>query len=117
MGNIRVIIAGGRSFNHYGLLNERCSFFIGSRAATIISGTAQGADKFGELFASEHGHGLERHPAEWERYGKRAGYVRNEAMAKVADCLIAFWDGKSRGTKHMINLAKKHGLKVRVVKY
>lgn len=66
---------------------------------------------------------LVRFPANWAAFGKRAGYIRNEQMAKYAvedgSCgmLIAFWDGKSRGTKHMIDLANKHGLKVHVVSF
>lgn len=62
-------------------------------------------------------------PADWDRYGKRGGYIRNEEMAKYSvkdnnyGMLIAFWDGESRGTKHMINLANKHGVEVHVVKF
>ena len=56
-------------------------------------------------------------PADWDKYGKAAGYKRNEEMARNADALIAFWDGKSRGTKHMIDLAKKYDLQARIVMY
>ena len=58
-----------------------------------------------------------RFPADWDKYGKAAGYKRNGEMARNADALIAFWDGKSRGTKHMIDLAKKYDLQARVVMY
>lgn len=53
----------------------------------------------------------------WKLYGKQAGYLRNEQMAQNADALAAFWNGESRGTKHMIELAKRYGLKVRVKRY
>ena len=56
-------------------------------------------------------------PADWNKYGKRAGYIRNEQMAKEADALIAFWDGKSKGTKHMIDIARSKGLLIRVIRY
>ena len=56
-------------------------------------------------------------PADWDKYGKAAGYKRNDEMARNADALIAFWDGKSRGTRHMIDLAKKYGLQTRIVGY
>ena len=46
-----------------------------------------------------------------------AGPLRNEKMARVADALIAFWDGKSRGTKNMIDLANMKGISVRIVRY
>lgn len=114
---MKVIIAGSRSFNNFALLCERASFFIGSHTdVTIVSGTARGADQLGELFAAKFGYAVERFPADWDRFGKRAGYLRNEQMAKAADCLIAFWDGRSKGTAHMIDLAYKHGLNVRVVR-
>jgi hypothetical protein len=115
---MKVIIAGSRGFNNYPFLHRKCSHLIGEHTdITIVSGTARGADQMGERFAKLRGYAVEQFPAYWDIHGKRAGYIRNEAMAKNADCLIAFWDGKSRGTKHMITLAKKHGLKVRVVKF
>ena len=66
-------------------------------------------------YANERGYPIKQFPADWNKYGKSAGYKRNEEMAKYADALIAFWDGKSKGTKHMIDLAKRYGLKVKVV--
>ena len=57
------------------------------------------------------------HPADWERHGKAAGPIRNAEMADVSDALIAFWDGQSCGTKSMIELAKRKGLQVAVVRY
>ena len=59
--------------------------------------------------------GCQRYPADWEQYGPRAGYIRNSEMAKVATHLIAFWDGRSKGTKHMIDIARKAGLYVLAV--
>ena len=56
-------------------------------------------------------------PADWNKYGKRAGYLRNADMAKEAHALIAFWDGKSKGTNHMIQLAKQNYLTIKVVLY
>ena len=53
----------------------------------------------------------------WDIYGKSAGYKRNEEMAKVADSCVVFWDGKSSGTKHMIDLVKKFNLKLRVINF
>ena len=57
------------------------------------------------------------YPADWERHGRAAGPIRNEEMAEVSDALIAFWDGKSRGTKSMIEIARRKGLQVAVVRY
>lgn len=117
---IRVIIAGSRNFDNYEYLKSNADMvlkFCQPDGITIISGTAQGADILGEKFAQERDYKIRRFPAEWGRYGKSAGYKRNEFMASNADALIAFWDGKSRGTQHMINIAKNHKLKVVVFNY
>lgn len=54
---------------------------------------------------------VERHPADWERHGKRAGYLRNREMAELgADLVLAFWDGQSKGTMHMVDLAEEYGI-------
>jgi hypothetical protein len=78
----------------------------------VISGTAPGADKLGEQWAKDNSIPVERYPADWNRYGLSAGYRRNEQMVDNAEALVALWDGKSRGTRHMIDIARKKGLKV-----
>lgn len=83
----------------------------------IVSGGARGADSLGEKFAREHGCKIKRFIPDWDGLGKKAGFVRNWDMAKYADACVVFWDGKSKGTKHMIDLAKKEGLNLRVVEY
>ena len=83
----------------------------------IISGTARGADRLGERYAKEFGIELSKKPADWDKYSKAAGYIRNTEMAKEADALIAFWDGNSRGTMRMIKIAKGKNLKIKVVNY
>ena len=82
----------------------------------IVSGTARGADRLGEQYANANSLPLKKMPAEWDKYGKSAGYKRNEQMAEYSDCLIAFWDGQSRGTKHMIDIARRLDLEVIVIK-
>ena len=121
MDDYRVIIAGGRDFINYLIVKERCEYYLQNKIKThnviIVSGHASGADSLGEKFAAYHNLQCELHPANWELYGKAAGPIRNEEMAKVADALIAFWDGKSPGTKSMISLARRKGLQVAVVRY
>lgn len=78
----------------------------------IVSGTARGADRMGEEWANLYGVNVKQFPADWDKHGKAAGPIRNAEMAEYGDVLIAFWDGESRGTKGMIDLAKKKGLKV-----
>ena len=115
---MKVIIAGGRNFSNYNKLCQVCKHMLQNQTEIeIVSGTANGADKLGEKYAKENGYSIKYFPANWDEHGKSAGYKRNAQMAEYADALIAFWDGKSNGTKHMINLAKGLNLKVKVSYY
>ena len=116
----KVIVAGCRDFADYELLKEKCDFYLQNKKPEIIvivSGHASGADTLGERYAQERGYETEIYPADWKTNGRAAGPIRNAQMATVADALIAFWDGKSRGTKNMIDTATKRGLQVAVVRY
>lgn len=119
--NFKVIIAGSRGFSNYKLLKETCNSTLREKKKTnnviIVSGHAKGADLAGEQYANEEKFDLEIFPADWKKYGKSAGFRRNEQMAEFADALIAFWDGKSNGTKHMIDIATEKGMNVKVVNY
>jgi len=116
---MKIIIAGGREFNQFHMMTQKMDIFISKldEDIEIVSGTANGADKLGEDYANIRNLKIKRFPADWDKYGKGAGYKRNTEMAEYADALIAFWDGASRGTMHMINIAKKKGLQVRVIRY
>ena len=115
---MRVIIAGGRDFKNYELLKEKCQKILANqKEVIIISGGANGADKLGERFAKEFNLKLVQFLADWDKFGKSAGFIRNKEMADNADALVAFWDGVSKGTRHMIDLTKEKGLKVRVIRY
>lgn len=117
----KIIIAGGRDFMDYNLLKEKVNKILQEKKVThkivIISGCARGADTLGLRYASENALNVEEYPADWDKYGKKAGYVRNVEMAENADALIAFWDGKSKGTKHMIDIATERNLPIRVIRY
>ena len=121
MENFKVIIAGSRGFSNYKLLKEKCNEYLREKRKEyniiIISGGARGADFSGEKYAQDEGFSLEKFPANWNKFGKSAGFRRNEQMAEVADALIAFWDGKSNGTKHMIEIMENKKLLVKVIKY
>lgn len=120
---IRCIIAGGRdfgNFEHKELLNTKLKFYFKGTNyddIAIVVGGAKGADTLGEHWAIDNNVSFEIHRAKWKEQGLSAGYKRNVRMAMVATHLIAFWDGKSRGTKHMIDIARKQHLDVRVVRY
>ena len=110
---MKTIIAGGRDFNNYELLKNECDkYFI----TEVVSGTARGADSLGELYAKNNSIPIKQFPADWDKYQKRAGYIRNSEMADYGERLIAFWNG-SKGTGHMIDLANKKGLEVIIIKY
>lgn len=115
----RVIIAGSRDFQDYDLLREKCDNILSSKRVdhriVIVSGTARGADRLGERYAGERGYYIRRFPADWNNDGKAAGPMRNARMAANADALIAFWDGRSSGTRNMIDTAKNRGLAVRTI--
>lgn len=115
---MKLIIAGGRTFNDYKKLEYICDIFLkNEQDIEIVSGTANGADLLGERYAHERNLNVKRFPADCGKFGKSAGFKRNSEMAEYADALIAFWDGNSKGTKHMIDIAKGKGLRVTVISY
>lgn len=113
---MRVIITGSREADNPIMLVDavRKSRF---NITTVISGNARGADQLGERYAVKHGIPLEKYPADWGKYGKSAGYLRNCEMVEQSEALIALWDGESKGTEHMINLAERKGLYVHAYYY
>ena len=115
---MNIIIAGGRDFTDTTWSLIKLDKILQNLSdITIISGTALGGDKVGETYAQLRGLALKRYPAKWDKHGRAAGHIRNRKMAENADALIAFWDGKSRGTKNMIETARELGLLVRVIRY
>lgn len=115
---IKLVIAGGRDFDNMQLLKESLKFYQDFGAGIeVVCGMARGADMLGYNWAKQTGAEIHEFPADWDGLGKSAGYRRNEDMAKFGDAVLAFWDGKSKGTAHMIDLAKKHGKPLKVVMY
>ena len=127
---MRIIIAGSRTFRNYKVVRSVMDDFFNlyrkikpdfdSWNKEIISGCAIGADELGERYAEEHNIKLTTMPANWDLYGKGAGFIRNREMAKYASqdktgVLFAFWDGESNGTKNMIENAQEYGLDIYVI--
>jgi hypothetical protein len=102
---MRTIIAGSRDFTDYEKMEEIMGRDVW-KVSVVISGTARGADRLGERWAKENGIPVERFPAAWKKYGKKAGYMRNIEMADAGEALVAFWDGETPGTESMIKLAR-----------
>jgi YspA, cpYpsA-related SLOG family len=128
----RVIVAGSRTFDDYTLLSKTLvGIFIEKKLAThqveIVSGGADGADKLGEKFVHEAKKKniplkLKVMEAEWDKRGESAGFIRNKEMSLYAKSnpdgmCIVFWDGASKGTKGMIEIAKKDGLDLHIINY
>lgn len=112
---MRTIIAGSRTIDSISVIRDamKCAYEQEDiRPTIVVSGTALGVDRCGITWAEENGLPVRRFPALWDRYGKRAGYVRNSQMADNADALVAIWDGVSKGTKHMIQSARSRNLKI-----
>ena len=132
----KIIIAGSRSFVDYSFLKMTLNQYI-TETVVVVSGCAAGADALGERWALENGYHVEKHPADWKnldvpickvRYNKygpynaMAGHNRNQEMLQSVrenpdgGFVIAFWDGQSRGTENMIQIAEDAGIKVFIVR-
>lgn len=114
---MNLIIAGCRYFTDRKLIYEGIDSFIKEYGTPdlIIEGGAKGVDRMAYYYAKDNDIPVKVFPANWNKYGRAAGPIRNEEMAKHGTHLLAFWDGKSRGTKNMIEMAKKHGLIVTII--
>ena len=112
---MRLIIAGSRTFTDYQLL---CHTLAPERHRIIevLHGGARGADQLGFRWALKHHVRSRCFAAAWERFGKSAGIRRNQQMAQAGDVLIAFWDGRSPGTRHMISCMQQLGKPVVVIR-
>ena len=114
----RVVVAGCRDYFDYREAEAFIDFCLQNikdeYTLIFLSGGAPGADALGERYARAHGYAIERFDADWEQFGKRAGPMRNEQMAKAADFVICFWDHKSRGTKSMISFAEKYKKPIKI---
>lgn len=118
-----LLVCGSRSFDDYNLLRNKLNYYLQNKKnIVIVSGGAKGADSLAEKYAKERGCEIKIFIANWDKYGKRAGYIRNEKMFKYIaqfpehGC-VAFWDGNSRGTMHDINIAKAMKVPIKIVKY
>lgn len=112
---MNVIIAGSRRFTNYRLLCETLAPNAASVTA-VLTGGASGADQLGATWARTHQVPCHRFPAEWQRLGTAAGSYRNRQMAQAGDILVAFWDGVSHGTAHLIQCMRQLGKPVVVIR-
>jgi hypothetical protein len=116
----RVIIAGSSGFDDYTLFENKCNHFLSEKIKThniiILSGTSYRISSIINWYSYEHNLITIPFDAEWGKYGQCAGNISNEKMINCADAVIAFWDGKSKFTENLIDMAKSKGLPTVVVK-
>ena len=116
------LVVGSRTITDYNYIKETLDYFLQNKSEiTIISGGARGVDSLAERYAKEHNYELKIFPADWDKYGKRAGYIRNDEMHKYISQfsdkgIVAFWDGKSKGTAQNFGLATKYDNPIKVVR-
>ena len=112
---MKLIIAGSHTFTDYQLL---CQTLAPERhrITQVITGGAKGADQLGYRWACKHTIRHQLFRADWERFGRSAGLRRNHQMVQAGDVLIAFWDGRSSGTAHMVQCMRQRGKPVVVIR-
>ena len=118
---MKIIIAGSRDITDYSIIEsgmkkikEKYLNDVLPHGLTILSGCARGVDTLAIQWAETHNADVHKYPAHWSHFGMSAGYRRNDQMAKHGDLLVAFWDKKSKGTKHMIECAQHKKIPVEV---
>ena len=119
---MKLAIIGGRDFNNYTLMESILWDLLKVRGNDIpkdiiISGGARGADAFAKKYAEEESLIYIEFPAEWDKFGKSAGFIRNQTIVDNCDMVLAFWDGQSRGTADTIEKAKKAKKPIFIVYY
>ena len=113
---MRIGVIGSRAFNDVELLNRELDKYL-DKVRVIVSGGAKGADKLGEMWALQNNITTEIFYPEFKFFGRGAYRMRNIEIVRNSDLIIAFWDGKSKGTNQTVGIAKKAGVPVMIVKY
>ena len=107
---MKIVVAGSRDYTNYEEAVEFIEQCIQELAVfndiIILSGGCRGADMLGERYANEYGYKTEEFPAQWDKFGEAAGIIRNKEMADNPDAIICFLDGKSKGTKALIDYTR-----------
>ena len=105
---MKTIVAGSRDYQDYNHVKQQLDYFRKTHVVTeIVSGGARGVDTLGERYGLEYEIAIKVFNADWNKHGRAAGPIRNAQMGDYADQLVAVWDGKSKGTKNMIDYMNK----------
>lgn len=118
---MKLIVAGGRDFVDTNRMIEELQKLVNSgnipECPELVCGMARGADMLAYSLWANNKMLIHNFPANWDKYGKSAGYKRNQEMGEFADAAVCFWDGNSKGTKHMIDIMQRLNKPVYVVRY
>lgn len=118
---MKLIVAGGRDFTDTNLMIAELQKLVNSgnipKCPELVCGMARGADMLAYSLWANNKMPIHNFPANWDKHGKSAGYRRNLEMGEFADAAVCFWDGNSKGTKHMIDIMNKLNKPVYVVRY
>ena len=113
---MKLSVIGSRTFENYEMLaNEILKLNL--KISSVISGGAKGADTLAEKWARENNIPILLFKPDWKKYGRAAGLRRNESIIESCDYCLAFWDGKSKGTKFSIDLCKKLKKPIKLVNF
>lgn len=115
---MKLAVVGSTGFDNYDLLkiviDELREIYD---IHTIVSGGAKGADSLAEVYAHDHNLKMIVFPAEWDKYGRGAGFIRNNTIWDNSDLGVAFWDGQSKGTAHSFKISEKQNKSLYVFDY
>lgn len=106
---MKVAVIGSR-----GLQVHDLGMYLPEETAEILSGGAKGVDACARAYALNHGIRLTEYLPEYKRYGRGAPLKRNDAIILNADLVLAFWDGRSKGTKYVIDHCRRRQIPIRV---
>ena len=113
---MRTIIAGSRSITNYEEV-KKYLYVYREDISKVLCGCAKGVDEIRKQFAYEYTIPIEYYPADWNKYGKQAGFIRNQDIIDNCDGVIAFWDEKSNGTRDSLNKAKNQNKPIKIIKF
>lgn len=115
---MNLAVVGSRTFSDWNLLNQTLSeFHHKTPISKVVSGGARGADSLAEKWAKINNIPVTVFPAQWDKYGRSAGMIRNKLIISASDHCIAFWDGVSRGTKNDIELCQRLNVPCSIIRF
>jgi len=115
----KIGVIGSRGYNNYEEFKEKLLFLISNIREEIVfvsGGCPSGGDALISRFCKEGNYQIIEHLPDWDKHGKAAGFIRNKLIIEDSDMLAAWWDGKSKGTKSSIDLARKKNIPIKIIK-